>query len=345
MHMTMPEAEYLAFPVARDAGADALAALAVPAFSASTEVLRDGFAGLLGTGGALRRILPGIDGAPRHVTALLLGDGGELRYLLLALRDPANPALTEVWLEAERLEAAARAGGAIGHSVNNALTAILGNADYLAETAGLPEDASEAASLVVTASERLEGLMRRTARLSRAVRPPEGASKPCAVLRRLVERCRAGLPPGIRLDAVQGPEPGTLLVDPDLLEAVLGEAVANSAAALGEAGRIHLTATLVPGATWPGFRWLAIAVRDDGPGFPAALMAGPQAFSQAARGGGGPALGLPILRGFAEAMGGTLTLANWPGGGSRLVLRLPILADAEQRVPEPSLQRDTGEPH
>lgn len=320
----------LAFPLVREAGPEAMAALAAPGLAAEPGALRDWFADLLEAGGAQRRILPGADGSPCHVTALVLGDGRARRYLLLTLRDPRDPALPEAWL-AERLDAAARTGGALSHTVNNSLTAILGNADYLAELAGLPEATREAAGLILTASERLEGLMRRLSRLSRAVRPPEGAGEPGAVLRGLVERRRTGLPHGIRLDLALGPELGTLLVDPSLLEAVLGEAVTNSAAALGGAGRIRLSATLAPGEAWPGFRWVALAVRDDGPGFPEAWLPAPgrDLSPGASRGGGsGHPLGLAILRGFAEAMGGSLAFGNPSEGGSRLVLQLPTLAGA-----------------
>lgn len=321
----------LAFPLAREAGPEAMAALAALGLAAEPGTLQEWFADLLEARGAQRRILPGADGSPCHVTALVLGDGRARRYLLLTLRDPCDPALPEASLAAERLDAAARTGGALSHTVNNSLTAILGNADYLAELAGLPEATKEAAGLILTASERLEGLMRRLSRLSRAVRPSEGAGEPGAVLRGLVERRRAGLPHGIRLDLALGPELGTLLVDPPLLEAVLGEAVTNSAAALGEAGRIRVSATLAPGEAWPGFRWVALVVRDDGPGFPEAWLPAPgrDLFPRATRGGGsGHPLGLAILRGFADAMGGVLAFGNPPEGGSRLVLQLPTLAAA-----------------
>lgn len=318
----------LAFPLGQDAGPEAMAALAAPSLATEPGALRDWFADLLEERGAQRRVLPGADGSARHVTALVLGDGAARRYLLLTLRDPCDPALSEAWL-ADRLDAAARTGGALGHTVNNSLTTILGNADYLAELAGLPEATKEAAGLILAASERLEGLMRRLSRLSRAMRPSEGAGEPGAILRGLVERRRAGLPHGIRLDLALGPELGTLLVDPPLLEAVLGEAVTNSAAVLGEAGRIRLSATLVPGEAWPGFRWVAFVIRDDGPGFPEAWLPAPgrDFFPRASGGGGrGHPLGLAILRGFADAMGGSLAFGNPSEGGSRLVLQLPALA-------------------
>jgi signal transduction histidine kinase len=323
-----PAVEYLAFPLARDAGPEAMADAAALALGAAPAMLRDWLTGLPEARGARRRILPGADGGARHVTALLAGDGAARRYLLLTLRDLREPAMADTCLKAERLDAAAQTGGALSHAVNNSLTAILGNADYLAELVGLPEAVGEAASLVLTASERLGTLMRRFSRLNGALHPPEGVSAPGTVLRGLVERRRAGLPAGIRLDLAQGPELGTLLVDPSFLEAVLGEAVANSAAALGEAGRIRITATLTPGEAWPGFRWLAIAVRDDGPGLPEVWLTAAGPDPAVHMGGGASPLGLAILRGFAEAMGGSFAIGNPPEGGCRVILHLPVLVGA-----------------
>ena len=42
------------------------------------------------------------------------------------------------------------------------------------------------------------------------------------------------------------------------------------------------------------------------------------------RSGGGGGLGLAIARGFVEAMGGELAVEDTPGGGTTMVLSLPV---------------------
>ncbi|WP_150209272.1 sensor histidine kinase [Streptomyces venezuelae] len=71
-----------------------------------------------------------------------------------------------------------------------------------------------------------------------------------------------------------------------------------------------------------------LEVRDDGPGIPAADR--DRVFERfvrldedRGRTGGGTGLGLPIAREIARAHGGEVTAGEAPGGGTRLVLRLP----------------------
>ena len=79
-----------------------------------------------------------------------------------------------------------------------------------------------------------------------------------------------------------------------------------------------------------------LSVRDHGPGIPEADR--PKVFDRfyrgaTARGRPGSGLGLAIVRQVAETHGGTITVHEGAGGGSRFVLTLPVLAPGE---PEPS---------
>ena len=48
----------------------------------------------------------------------------------------------------------------------------------------------------------------------------------------------------------------------------------------------------------------------------------------------GVGLGLALSRGLAEAMGGTLTAEDTPGGGLTMVVSLPVAADETRHDPE-----------
>jgi two-component system sensor histidine kinase MprB len=83
-----------------------------------------------------------------------------------------------------------------------------------------------------------------------------------------------------------------------------------------------------------------VRVRDHGPGIPAEDL--PHVFdrfyrSSVARGRPGSGLGLAIVRQVAEGHGGAAAVANDPGGGAAVSLRLPELAAAsEDREARPS---------
>jgi two-component system sensor histidine kinase KdpD len=77
-------------------------------------------------------------------------------------------------------------------------------------------------------------------------------------------------------------------------------------------------------------------VEDNGPGIPAEYRSMIfQKFSRApGSGSGGTGLGLSIAKGFVEALNGTLTFQDRPGGGSRFVITLPV--DAAPASGEPA---------
>ncbi|MGV0602301.1 ATP-binding protein, partial [Mycolicibacterium pulveris] len=108
-----------------------------------------------------------------------------------------------------------------------------------------------------------------------------------------------------------------VLADGVLLERVLANVIDNSLRyASGSAVRV--TAGQV------GDRVL-IAVVDEGPGIPRGTEE--QIFEPFQRFDGGPSigvgLGLSVARGFVEAMGGTISASDTPGGGLTIEIDLP----------------------
>jgi two-component system, OmpR family, sensor histidine kinase KdpD len=118
-------------------------------------------------------------------------------------------------------------------------------------------------------------------------------------------------------------------VDPDLLERVLANVMANAIRHSPPNVPVRITAGAV------GDR-LEVLVIDRGRGIPAskrdAVLRPFQRLGDAAEGGIG--LGLSIVHGFTEVLGGTLRLEDTPGGGLTVVVSLP-LAPHDASAPEP----------
>lgn len=113
------------------------------------------------------------------------------------------------------------------------------------------------------------------------------------------------------------------IADPGLLERVLGNLIENAIRHNAPREVVRVTTGRVRGE-------VHVRVIDRGPGIPESLRS--QVFQPFQRytdsGGDGVGLGLAVARGLTEAMGGTLTADDTPGGGLTMVVALPAGANA-----------------
>ncbi len=107
-------------------------------------------------------------------------------------------------------------------------------------------------------------------------------------------------------------------LDADKIDQILGNLVEN--AVRHGAG---IVTVVVEGARIGGDQAVAVSVRDQGEGIPPEMA--PRVFRQFWRGKrrGGTGLGLYIVKGLVEALGGTITVGCAPGGGAEFRFILP----------------------
>lgn len=145
----------------------------------------------------------------------------------------------------------------------------------------------------------------------------------------VVPMALGGVPEGsVTLDVPE--ELPMVAVDPGLLERSVANIVEN-AVKYSPQGRPVLVAASALGSR------VEVRVADRGPGVPDSdkdrIFEPFQRYGDAPR-GAGVGLGLAVARGFAEAMGGTLTAEDTPGGGMTMVLTLRAAAGRSQTVPD-----------
>ena len=126
----------------------------------------------------------------------------------------------------------------------------------------------------------------------------------------------------------------TVLADPGLLERVLANVLAN-ALRYAPDGPIRVSAQERHGR-------VSIRISDSGPGLPRG--AAEHIFEPFQRLGDrdtsvGVGLGLTVVKGFTEAMGGTVTAEDTPGGGLTMVVELP---SAAVQLPSPQQLQATS---
>ncbi|SNY44656.1 sensor histidine kinase [Paractinoplanes atraurantiacus] len=242
----------------------------------------------------------------------------------------AFAAQAAVALRQQRLAIAAE-----GDRVRTALLAAVGHdlrtplASAKASVAGLLSeevefDAADRHELLVTADEsldRLAALVSNLLDMSRLQAGTLGMVPADVGLEDVVPRALDELGPAGRRVAVQLPDDlPAVRADPGLLDRVLVN-VAGNALRYSPAGRPPtITGQVADGR-------VELRVIDHGPGIPAADR--DRVFLPFQRLGDrdnhtGVGLGLALSRGLTEAMGGTLTPEDTPGGGLTMVLTLPM---------------------
>jgi two-component system sensor histidine kinase BaeS len=215
----------------------------------------------------------------------------------------------------------------IRHDLRTPLTVISGFSEALSDGTASGPSAERAARAIADEAGRLERMLRDLDHLT----VPGVAGPPLrletveglAVAHDAVGRFAAeAANRGQELAVADASAAVYLTADRDALDRILGNIVDNALTHAPSPGG-HVRVEVQPGDVW-----VVLAVRDDGPGIPAAAL--PHVFdrfyradpSRTRRGSG---LGLAIVRDLAEALGGEAFAEDPPGGGARVGVRLPVV--------------------
>lgn len=201
------------------------------------------------------------------------------------------------------------------HETKTPLTSIIGYAELLRSRPGQPELVREGAAYIYQEGRRLESLSRKL--MDMVVLDREGIALRAVEMPAFLERMAGTLRPaleqkGIRLEFAA--EPGTVNMDPDLMESVCLNLLDNARKAVAEQGVIQLKGITED----PGY---CIQVTDNGRGIPAEDLGRlTEAFymvdKSRSRAEGGAGLGLAICQRIVALHGGTMEFESTPGQGT-----------------------------
>ncbi|MBO0804384.1 MAG: PAS domain-containing protein [Nocardiopsaceae bacterium] len=249
------------------------------------------------------------------------GRCGPVRHLMITLRDAQRRAR----LEKSRAELVST----VAHELRSPLTSVKGfTATLLAKWHRFTDDQKRVMLETVNAdADRVTRLITELLDVSRIesgrmevhrrlVDVPERAAKVIA------GRVAAGEPED-RFRLVAGDDLPETWLDADKIDQILGNLVEN--AVRHGAG---IVTVMVERAQAGGDRAIAVSVRDQGEGIPPEVAS--RVFRQFWRGKrrGGTGLGLYIVKGLVEALGGEITVGRAPGGGAEFRFILPAGAPA-----------------
>jgi K+-sensing histidine kinase KdpD len=253
-------------------------------------------------------------------------------------RDQARTALERARLaeEVNAVRAAAEAErvrntllASISHDFRTPLASILGAATSLIDYgARLPEAARrDLLAQVKDEAEHLDGMVRNLLAMTRVEAGGLEINRDWVDIRELFDRAvalakRRGA--AQHFEVAVEPELPFAAADPILLDQVLANVIGNAVRYAGPAARILLEARADADA-------VILAVTDDGPGIPPAVL--PHVFEKFVRAprpagdaGEGSGLGLAIAKGIVEAHRGSIAVASpvANGRGTRFEIRLPL---------------------
>ncbi|OBK74187.1 sensor histidine kinase KdpD [Mycobacterium sp. 1164985.4] len=258
----------------------------------------------------------------------VLGGVGKQAVTLLRQRERAEANKAEAVGQADKLRHALLT--AVSDDLRTPLAAAKAATSRI-RSGDVDISADNTAELLATVEDSVDQLTALVANLLDSARLAAGAVRPEMVrveLEHVVQRALLG----IRADTSEFTRPGServkveidchaVLADSELLERVLANLIDNSLR-YADGSLVRVTAGQV------GERVL-IAVVDEGPGIPRGSEQ--QAFAPFQRLGDddtiGIGLGLSVASGFVEAMGGTISASDTPGGGLTVEIDLPAAAN------------------
>ncbi|MFG2843402.1 ATP-binding protein [Kitasatospora sp. NPDC048296] len=279
------------------------------------------------------RVLPGAD------RRLLGAFAAQAAVVLERRRLAREAAAARREAEGNRIRTALLA--AVSHDLRTPLAGIKASVSSLrsADVDWDPEDEAELLAGIEAGADRLDHLINNLLDMSRL---QTGTVTPLIQetdLDEVVPYALGGVPPeSVRLEV---PETLPMIrADGGLLERSLANLVENAVKYSPDGVRVLVKADALEQPGGPGRVELRIV--DRGPGVPEdakeKIFAPFQRYGDAPR-GAGVGLGLAVARGFVEAMDGTVTAEDTPGGGLTMVVSLL----AVERPPEP--EEPTGDGH
>lgn len=213
-------------------------------------------------------------------------------------------------LEAERLRTFGEVARRVAHEMKNPLTPI--RLAVLQMRRSGPGAHEEALEVIASESSRLEAMAREFAELGRL---PEVPATPVDLRELLEEMLRAAVPDTVE-QRFESAEPSVVVeAQYDPLRRAFSNLLRNAVEACGPDGRVTVTLARDSGAT-------QVLIADNGPGVPLDkrdLIFQPYYTDKR----DGTGLGLAIARQTVEQHGGTITVADTPGGGATFIVRLP----------------------
>jgi PAS domain S-box-containing protein len=238
--------------------------------------------------------------------------------------------------QAQKMEAIGTLAGGIAHDFNNVLGAITGLTELVLLDIHPEHDHAQHLNEVLKACRRAKALINQILSFSRVKEQERQPVQVRLVAKEILKLMRASLPTTIDLIADLDVE-ATVMADPTQIHQMLMNLCTNAGQALAQRGGwlkvglqlVDLTSDEAIAGLEPG-PYLSIEVSDNGPGIDPDLtdrIFDPFFTTKGDQGGTG--LGLSVVHGIAQSMGGAVTVDSQPDQGTTFHVLLPAVPSGE----------------
>lgn len=253
-------------------------------------------------------------------------------------------ALREAQLrQARKMQAIGTMTGGIAHDFNNILTPILGYAEISEDFCDDNPRIKEFIAEIKTATLRAKELVSQILVFSRQADEAPNRIHLTSIIKEVAKQQNAVLSPDIMVTANIRTEEDLVLANPTQIHQVLTNFATNSAHAMKENGGTLSLALSTFSMGWrhrhefPQLkkgRYVRITVKDNGPGIPDSIR--DQVFNpffSTKPAGEGTGMGLAVVKGIVDGLGGAIALETSEGEGTAFHVALPLMVDDKEERP------------
>ena len=244
-------------------------------------------------------------------------------------------------MQAQKLELMGQLTGNVAHDFNNLLSPIMTSLDLILQTGSPGQAALAPAQVAMEAVERARALVQRLLAFARRRPLAHAVMDIRSLLKGMQSLLESTVGGRIQLHIAAPPGLPHVAGDRQQLEIAILNLVVNARDAMPDGGVLAISASY-PSAPEGHFAkddgFVRLVVADQGEGMDEATRTmALEPFFTTKGDGSGTGLGLSMVHGVVQELGGVIGIASEPGAGTQVSLWLPITHDVEAQRPAPRI--------
>ena len=235
--------------------------------------------------------------------------------------------------EHEKLAAVGQLAAGIAHDFNNLLTGVMGHAQMMLLTRGVPEAVRTDAQVILEQGQRAAKLIRQILDFSRKSIMQRQALSLLPFVEEQIKLLQRTIPENIGIELVADQDQYIVNASPTQMQQILTNLAVNARDAMGEGGQIQigLARRYFPYSDSTPFPemavgdWIVLSISDTGTGIPQEIRKRIyEPFFTTKETGQGTGLGLSQVYGIVKQHGGFIDVESTIAVGSKFLIYLPV---------------------